>query len=69
MTIDSIVFSQKFIKENNDVSSISLYELKNFIILFECFIKFLTNNNEGEPLCDNNSFNNNFVENKNKINK
>ena len=47
VTIDSIIFSQKFIREINDVSSVSLRELRRFIILFEWFIKFLTEYYEG----------------------
>ncbi len=69
ITINSIVFSQNFIRNINDVSSVSLRELRRFIILFEWFIKFLTEYYEGEPLIKFDSINNNFIEKNNKINK
>jgi hypothetical protein len=62
ITINSIKFSQKFIREINDVSSVSLRELRRFIILFEWFIKFLTDYYEGESIINNfDSINNNFI--------
>ena len=41
LTVDMIVVSQKFIRENNDVSSVSLREIRRFNIFFEFFYDYL----------------------------
>ena len=59
--VDEIILCQNYIRENNDVSSVSLRELRRFNILFEFFFKYLNDKKD-----DNNNNNNNKKNNEDK---
>ena len=44
--IELIVQSQNFIRNKNDISSVSLREIRRFVILYKWFKKFIQENNE-----------------------
>ena len=41
-----IIESQNFIRNKNDISSVSLREIRRFVIFYKWFIKFLQENNK-----------------------
>ena len=53
MQIECISFSQNFVKENNDVSVVSLREVNRFILFFKFFVNFIEKRNkEDETFVD-----------------
>ena len=44
--VEEIVECQNFVRDNNDISSVSLRELRRFNLLFEFFIKYIEQRNE-----------------------
>ena len=54
--IDCISFSQNFMKENNDVSIVSLREVHRFLLLFKFFIEFILNRNKNDEKFNGNCF-------------
>ena len=53
LTKDMIIKSQNFIRKNNDISSVSLREIRRFNIFFLFFYKYLTNKkNHSEKLME-----------------
>ena len=39
--VEEIIECQNFVRDNNDISSVSLRELRRFNLLFEFFIKYI----------------------------
>ena len=54
LIVNEIVVCQNYIRDNNDISSVSLRELRRFNILFEFFVKYLENKNKNENKINNN---------------
>ena len=48
MQIECISIAQNFVKENNDVSVVSLREVNRFLIFFKFFVKFINNRNKND---------------------
>jgi energy-coupling factor transporter ATP-binding protein EcfA2 len=46
LTVDAIFKAQNYIKKNNDISSVSLREVRRFVILYEWFYDFITTKSE-----------------------
>ena len=48
LQIECISIAQNFVKENNDVSVVSLREVNRFLIFFKFFVKFINNRNKND---------------------
>ena len=56
--VDEIILCQNYIRDNYDVSSVSLRELRRFKILFEFFVHYLRNKNENQNMNNNEKIDN-----------
>ena len=54
LAVDTIVESQNFIRDNNEISAVSLREIRRFNIFFEFFYKYI-NDKKNNPDASNNS--------------
>ena len=48
--IDTVSLAQKFMKDNNDVSIVSLREVNRFLLFFQFFIKFILKRNQKDEI-------------------
>ena len=55
LAVKGIVLCQNYIREHNDVSSVSLRELRRFNILFHFFVNYLTNKQENNTTINKNN--------------